>query len=236
MTDDDRGGGLGIAEPESSLLIGEDDGTRSLLAALDRVRSELDRERAAAPPLVDELLALPPEIREERLRRDLRFHTWGVCELLLARSLEAVRGDGATATAATTAEWLARLALAGTERLDPALHPPPVVGDLRARTWAAAGEARRRQGDLAGAEAALREAAAALVEGTGDLLVEAHLLEFEAAVRRAEARNRDAAALLKQAAARYRQAGETGLLERVLAERAALLALGNTPQEPARYF
>ena len=233
MTDDDRGGGLGIAEPESSLLIGEDDGTRSLLAALDRVRSELDRERAAAPPLVDELLALPAEIREERLRRDLRFHTWGVCELLLARSLEAVRGDGA---AATMAESLARLALAGTERLDPALHPPPVVGDLRARTWAAAGEARRRQGDLAGAEAALREAAAALVEGTGDLLVEAHLLEFEAAVRRAEARNRDAAALLKQAAARYRQAGETGLLERVLAERAALLALGNTPQEPARYF
>ncbi len=234
MTDDDRGGGLGIAEPESSLLIGEDDGTRSLLAALDRVRSELERERAAAPALVDELLALPPDQREARLRRDVRFHTWGVCELLLARSLGAGKGGGAAS--AETAEPLARLALAGAERLDPVLHPPPVVGDLRARAWAAAGEARRRQGDLAGAEAALREAAAALVEGTGDLLVEAHLLEFEAAVRRAEARNRDAAALLKQAAARYRQAGETGLLERVLAEREALLALGNTPQEPARYF
>ena len=231
MTDDDRGGGLGIAEPDSSLLIGEDDGTRSLLAALDRVRSELDRERAAAPALVDELLALAPGLREARLRRDVRFHTWGVCELLLARSLEAVTEAGAA-----VAESLARLALAGAERLDPVLHPPPVVGDLRARTWAAAGEARRRQGDLAGAEAALREAAACLVEGTGDLLVEAHLLEFEAAVRRAEARNRDAAALLKQAAARYRQAGETVLLERVLAEREAVLAQGNTPQEPVRYF
>jgi hypothetical protein len=229
MIDDDRGGGLGIAEPAAGLLIGEDDGTRSLLAALDRVRAELDRERAAAPALADELLALAPELREARLRRDVRFHTWGLCELLLARSLEAMTEPGA-------AEALARLALAGAERLDPVLHPPPVAGDLKARTWAAAGEARRRQGDLAGAEAALREAAAALAAGTGDLLVEAHLLEFEAAVRRAEARNRDAAALLKQAAARYRQAGETLLLERVLAEREAVLALGNTPQEPARYF
>jgi len=231
MTDDDRGGGLGIAEPDASLLIGEDDGTRALLAALDRVRAGLDRERAAAPALVDELLALAPELREARLGRDVRFHTWGVCELLLARSLEVV-----TEADAAAAESLARLALAGAERLDPVLHPPPVVGDLRARLWAAAGEARRRQGDLAGAEAALREAAGCLVEGTGDLLVEAQLLEFEAAVRRAEARNRDAAALLKQAAARYRQAGETLPLERVLSEREAVLALGNTPLEPVRYF
>jgi hypothetical protein len=231
MTDDDRGGGLGIAEPAAGLLIGEDGGARALLAALDRVRSELDRERAAAPALADELLALPPELREGWLRRDARFQTWGLCELLLARGLEAMTGPGAAA-----AEALARLALAGAEQLDPVLHPPPVVGDLKARTWAAAGEARRRQGDLTGAEAALREAAAALAAGTGDLLVEAHLLEFEPNVRSAQARTREAAALLKQAAARYRQAGETLPLLRVLAEREAVLALGNTPQEPVRYF
>jgi hypothetical protein len=231
MTDDDRDGGLGIAEPASGLLIGEDGGTRSLLAALDRVRSELDRERAAAPALADELLALAPDLREARLRRDVRFQTWGLCELLLARSLAAMTEPGPAA-----AEAFAWLALTGAERLDPVLHPPPVVGDLKARTWAAAGEARRRQGDLAGAESALREAAACLAAGTGDLLVEAHLLEFEAAVRRAEARTREAAALLKQAAARYRQAGETLLLERVLAEREAVLAESNTPQEPVRYF
>jgi hypothetical protein len=218
MTDDNRGGALHIvepAEPASALLAGEGvGGARALLAGLSRVWSELDRERAAAPRLMGELLALPLELREKRLRRDPRFHTWGVCELLLAKSLEAEEPAAAGS--------LAALALAGTERLDPERHPPPVVSDLRARAWAAFGEARRRQGDLGGAEEALRAAAACLAHGTGDLLVEARLLEFEAAVRRTQGRGGEAAALLKQAAARYRQVGETQLLERVLAEREAI--------------
>jgi hypothetical protein len=214
MTDDKRGGTLDIVEPASALLSGEDGGgARSLLASLSRLRSALDRERAAAPRLVGELLALPPERREEWLLQDPRFHTWGVSELLLAKSLEAEE---------PAAGSLAALVLAGTERLDPALHPPPVVGDLRARAWAALGEARRRQGDLGGAEEALRAAAACLAQGTGDPLVEARLLEFEAAVRRAQGRAGETAALLKQAAARYRQVGETQLLERALAEREAI--------------
>jgi hypothetical protein len=215
MIDNKRGGTLDMVEPASALLSGEDGGgARALLASLSRVRSALDRERAAAPRLAGELLALPLERREERLLRDARFHTWGVCELLLAKSLEA--GEPAAAGS------LAALALAGTERLDPVLHPPPVVGDLRARAWATLGEARRRQGDLGGAEEALRAAAACLAQGTGDLLVEARLLEFEAAVRRAQGRAGETAALLKQAAARYRQVGETQLLERALAEREAI--------------
>src|SRR3954452_23677978 len=90
MTDDDRGGALEIAEPSPALLLREDDGgTESLLASLSRLRSALDRERAEAPVLAAELLALAPVERRERLRRDGRFHTWGLCELLLARSLEA---------------------------------------------------------------------------------------------------------------------------------------------------
>jgi tetratricopeptide (TPR) repeat protein len=219
MTDDDRGGTLESARPGAGLLLQEaGDGPDSLLAALSRARSELDRERAAAPALAAELLALPPGSREERLRRDSRFHTWGLCELLLTRSLEAPEP-------ATAAE-LALLALAGADRLDPERHPAPVVGDLKARAWAAAGEARRKQGDLTGAEEALRAAAAGLARGTGDLLVEARLLEFEAAVRRTQGRPGEAAALLKQAAARYRQSGETQHLERVLADREAVLREG----------
>jgi tetratricopeptide (TPR) repeat protein len=212
MTDDDRGGTLEMVLQEDG------DGPDSLLAALSRARSELDRERAAAPSLVAELLAIPPAAREEELCRDPRFHTWGLCELLLRRSLEAPEP--------AAADELALLALAGTERLDPVRHPAPVVGDLKARIWAAAGEARRRQGDLAGAEEALRAAATSLAQGTGDLLVEARLLEFEAAVRRTQGRTREAAALLKQAAARYRQIGETQHLERVLADRETVLREG----------
>jgi tetratricopeptide (TPR) repeat protein len=216
MIEDHRGGALQIAEPATPLLLQEDGGgTDSLLAALGRLRSVLDRERAEAPDLASELLALAPERREERLRRDLRFRTWGLCELLLEKSLAAA--DPAEAAS------LAALTLAGTDRLDPARHAVPVVEDLKARAWAAAGEARRRQGDLAAAEEALRAAAACLAHGTGDLLVEARLLEFEAAVRRQQGRGGEAAALLKLAAGRYRESGETELLERVLAARAEVL-------------
>ena len=220
MTDDDRGGTLEMVLQEDG------DGPASLLAALSRARSELDRERAAAPALAAELLALPPVPREEELRRDPRFHTWGLCELLLRQSLDAPEP--------AAADELALLALTGAERLDPERHPAPVVADLKARIWAAAGEARRRQGDLAGAEEALRAAAAGLAQGTGDLLVEARLLEFEAAVRRTQGRTREAAALLKQAAARYRQIGETHHLERVLADREDVLREGGQILLPPR--
>jgi hypothetical protein len=223
MTDDDRGAG-----PGSGLLLQEDgDGPGALLAALSRARSELDRERAAAPALAAELLALPPERREERLRQDRRFQTWGLAELLLARSLDAPEP--------AEAAGLALLALTGAERLDPERHPAPVAGDLKARIWAAAGEARRRRGDLAGAEEALRAAATSLALGTGDLLVEARLLEFEAAVRRTQGRAGEAAALLKQAAARYGQVGETQHLERVLAERESILREGSLARPPRPY-
>ncbi|PYQ67746.1 MAG: hypothetical protein DMF53_01255 [Acidobacteria bacterium] len=217
MTDDDRGGALEIAEPSPALLLREDDGgTEALLASLSRLRSALDRERAEAPALAAELLALAPIERRERLRRDGRFHTWGLCELLLARSLEA-------GTEPAEAGALATLALAGAEQLDRERHAAPVVEDLKARAWAAAGEARRRQGDLAGAEESLRAAAGCLAHGTGDLLVEARLLEFEAALRRQQGRGGEAAALLKLAAARYRESGEADLLKRALATRDELL-------------
>lgn len=217
MTEDDRGGALEIAEPSPALLLREDQGdTEALLASLSRLRSALDRERAEAPALAAELLALAPAERRERLCRDGRFHTWGLCELLLARSL-------AAGTEPVEAGALATLALAGAERLDRERHAAPVVEDLKARAWAAAGEARRRQGDLAGAEESLRAAAGCLAHGTGDLLVEARLLELEAVLRREQGRGREAASLLKLAAARYRESGEVDLLQRALAARDELL-------------
>ena len=89
MTDDPRGGALEIAEPAPPLPLPEDrDGTGSLLASLNRLRSALWRDRAAAPALASELLALAPERREDRLRQDSRFQTWGLCELLLTKNSE----------------------------------------------------------------------------------------------------------------------------------------------------
>lgn len=216
------------AEPIPSLLLeedGEDTGS-SLLEILNRVRSVLDRERSEAPALVDELLALVPEERGERLRREPRFHNWGLCELLLARSTAAETGP---ANPGDDAVDLAALVLVVADLLDRSRHAPPVVEDLKARAWAAAGEACLRREDLAGAEDALRGAASCLAQGTGDLLVEGRLLEFEAAVRRHQGRSGEAAALLKMAAARYREIGESELLARAVAARNEILG----PRPPA---
>lgn len=209
--------GVELTEPDPALPGEEGEDAESLLATLRRLSAVLDRERGEAPVLCAELLALPQERREERLAADPRFHTWGVCEILLTRSAESDAAEGAR---------LALLALSGADLLDPVQHAAPVVADLKARAWAATGEALRRQRKLAGAEEALRAAASCLAQGTGDLLVEARLLEFEAAVRREQGRSGEAAALLKLAAARYRETGETQRLERVLAERGDLLRQG----------
>lgn len=181
---------------------------RSLLERLARTQAALDRERAEAPSLCARLLDLPPEEQVERLRAEPRLHTWGVCEVLLEKSLAAAETDAAESGR------LATLVLTASNLLDEALHVAPVVQDLEARAWACLGEARLRADDLPGAEEALREGAARLAHGTGDLLVEARLLEFEASVRRQQGRSSEAAALLKQAESRYREANEHHLAAR----------------------
>jgi tetratricopeptide (TPR) repeat protein len=181
---------------------------RSLLERLARTQAALDRERAEAPSLCARLLELPPGEQIESLRAEPRLHTWGVCEVLLEKSLAAAETDAAESGR------LAILVLTASNLLDEALHVAPVVQDLEARAWACLGEARLRAGDLPGAEEALREGAARLAHGTGDLLVEARLLEFEASVRRQQGRTSEAAALLKQAESRYREANEHHLAAR----------------------
>src|ERR1700681_185540 len=94
MAEDDRSGrGLEIAEPEAALSAKDSAGKNPLLAVLEQVRSTLDRERAAAPAFCDELLALPPAAALEGICREDRFQTWGVCELLLAKSAELTSAD-----------------------------------------------------------------------------------------------------------------------------------------------
>jgi len=198
------------------------DGT--LCECLSRARQSLERERASAPELLAELLAGPSAGQPCRIAVDPRFQTWGIAELLLARSqtlLAASADDVAPAIHPAEAGRLGHLALAVAGLLREH-HPVPLVQDLRARAWASVGEASLAAGDLPGAAAALRSAAACLAHGTGDLLVDARLLEFEAAVRAAQGSPGDAIALLKQAAARYRKLNEPCHLARVLARREEL--------------
>jgi hypothetical protein len=197
-------------------------GTKGLLERLARTQAALDRERAEAPALCARLLALPVEQQTEHLAGDPRLHTWGVCEVLLERSLTAAESDS------VESGRQAALVLTASARLDEALHCAPVVQDLEARAWACLGESRLRSGDIAGAEAALHEAAARLGHGTGDLLVEARLLEFEAAVRRQQGHTGEAAALLKQAESRYHEANEHHLAARTHHKRDQVLQQAET--------
>ena len=193
----------------------------SLLARLTRARSVLERERREAPALFEELLALPPVLQLERVNREPRLRTWGLCELLLARAQE-------LADEPQESGRLAGLALTAAQGLDPELHSAPLVQDFKTRAWAAAGEAWRRAGELRRAEEALGAAAGCLAHGTGDLLLDAQLLEFEAAVRQDQGRIGEADALFKQAAARYGALREDDLQARALSQRAEL---HNSPPE-----
>jgi len=205
-------------------------GGGALLERLARTREILERERSEAPDLLAELLAEEPDRQLDRVARDPRFQTWGLCELLLnvvpaanAANVANAANAAKIADIADIAETgrRARLVLAVADHLGDR-HPAQLVEDLRARAWARVGEACLATADLAGAEEALRTAAACLGHGTGDLLVDARLLEFEAAVRCAQGRPGDAIAPLKQAAARYRKANEVDHLARVVAWREAL--------------
>jgi tetratricopeptide (TPR) repeat protein len=217
----------------------------ALCERLTRARQALERERAEAPKLAAELLALPAAVQPCRIAVDPRFQTWGMAELLLARARGLLAksspklplavgsavaagdagdaGHAVDAVDAVDAGRQARLALAISAHLG-TRHPDSLVQDLRARAWAVAGEACLATSDLTGAADALRSAAACLAHGTGDVLVDARLLEFEAAVRAAQGQPGEALALLKQAASRYRRVNEPDLLDRVLAWREELQA------------
>ncbi|HSF44294.1 MAG TPA: hypothetical protein VLT87_31190 [Thermoanaerobaculia bacterium] len=231
MAEDDRlGRALAFAGPASPADPGEESvGAETLLTRLARARSALGRERAEAPGLVDLLLSEPAPGRRELAETDPRFHTWGVCELLLDRALAAEDTDPGTSGS------LADLTLATAEHLDPRHHAAPVVEDLKARGWACLGRALLAQSDLDAAGKALQSAASCLAQGTGDLLVEARLLDFEAAVREREGRPGEAAALLKQAASRYREIGDTLLFARAREKREQILqqASGRGAARPA---
>jgi tetratricopeptide (TPR) repeat protein len=92
---------------------------------------------------------------------------------------------------------------------------------IQARAWGRLGDARRRAGDLAGAEEALATAAKALAEGA-DALDRAEVLELQARLLAEQDRLDDAECLLGRALALYRALGERHLEGRVLVLAAAV--------------
>jgi tetratricopeptide (TPR) repeat protein len=187
-------------------------------------QAAVDRERSAAGPLVAELLARRPERQRGVLRSDVRFHTWGVLEQLLERSVDRIPADS------RESERLAVLALAQSDHLDTAYYGPTRIADMRARAWAAVAEARRLRSDFAGSEAAFAAARVHLWGGTGDALEWAVLFEAEAALRRCQRQLAEARELLLHALEIFVENGEE---QRVAMGLVRLAAVHREEGEPA---
>ncbi|HEX4962868.1 MAG TPA: tetratricopeptide repeat protein [Thermoanaerobaculia bacterium] len=162
----------------------------------------LERERDEAPGLFLELVEPPAEEREALLGRASRFHTWGVFELLVERSLEVTLKDPAHG------ESLGVLALRLADHLDTERYGAEHIADFRARAWAYRGNACRMRFDFPAAEAAFLSAHSLLKEGTGDGVERAILLDLRASLRRAQRRFGEALRLLGRAVVIFLGAGE----------------------------
>jgi tetratricopeptide (TPR) repeat protein len=169
--------------------------------AVESRQAALERERSEAPSLFVELMACPQDRRDLLVRDDERFHTWGVFELLIERSLEEGIHDPATA------EALAHLSLRASEFLDFSYYGVKLVEDLRARAWSHLANSRRLRSDHQGAEEAFERAEAHLQKGTRDPLERAIFLDLKASLRRGQRRFDEALKLLRRAVAIFSQYG-----------------------------
>jgi hypothetical protein len=147
-------------------------------------------ERAAAPGLYAELMAICPRARLLAAQQDPRFASLGLVAHLLAQP---------SPEHPEAAERRARLALELLGRLGPGRYPARLVGDFESRAWLALAEAKARRPHVAATDAALARAALALARGSGDGLEVAHHLERHAAVRRRLGRRGEARRLLRRA-------------------------------------
>jgi tetratricopeptide (TPR) repeat protein len=159
------------------------------------IDAALARSRAEAPRLLEELLPLAPEERLARLHADLRFVSWGLCEVLVRKSCQTAPERPSEAV------HLADLAVHVADRIaEGDLFEEHWVYQLRSLAWAALGNARRVQGDLTGAERSFDMADSwweAGTQGTEDALgYEPVVLDLKASLRLAQRRFPEAFKLL----------------------------------------
>ena len=154
----------------------------------------LSGERVEAPALFVELTRMTsPEQRSFLLENSPRFHTWGVFELTIERSLETSLQNP------LQGEDLGLLAVRLAESLNSDLYGTDLIEDLKARAWSYVANARRLRSDLRGAEEAFAYAHEAIQRGTKDPLERAALLDLEGSLRRDQQQFDEARRLFRRA-------------------------------------
>ncbi len=108
------------------------------------------------------------------------------------------------------------------------------MNDLRARARAARGNARRIQGDLAGAGGDLRQAARLLPEGTGDPLEEAFVRLRQAYLSMARRRFQEAIGAFDGVLRLYRLVGEDHWVGRTLIDKGTAVGYSGAPDRAIR--
>jgi len=154
--------------------------------------AEVERDRAAAGALRDELLSLPVERREEGIQDEPRFHSLGLACLLTAE------GEKAAAADPPRAEALAQLALTIGDWLAARRFGDSAVASAEAEAWCLLGDARRRAAK--DPELAFRAAARHLAAVPLDGRARARFCHGLALLRRDQERTDEALALLARAA------------------------------------
>jgi tetratricopeptide (TPR) repeat protein len=185
----------------------------------------LSRERAAAPDLLAELAEHTGEQRELLLRNGRRFHTWGLCELLIEHSLTASLQNP------VEGEELGLLALRLLDLLPSERYRAENLEDGRARAWAHVANARRIRSDLDGAERAFRAAWGRFEAGSRDLFEKAILLDLEASLHRARRRFAAAFGFLRRAVGLFLELGERHRAGRSLVNLATVYQYAGQPEQ-----
>jgi tetratricopeptide (TPR) repeat protein len=182
-------------------------------------------ESRQAPELFAWLGEHPFEEQLELVEEREDFQAWGLCNLLVRRSFEAVFENPEQATD------LAELAVRVTHHLGE-VYDPNWVLDLRARAYAHLANAQRVLGELRSAEAAFRNAERYLSQSTsGNSLILAELLDLKSSLRRAQRRLGESLMLADQALHRYRENHEhRGIAKMLLFKVTVLRELGDLEQ------
>ncbi len=174
-------------------------------------------ETRGAPELLGRLEGLPYAEQIRLVEEDEDFHTWGLCRLLLTRSLAQTSDDPAQAVD------LANLAVRVSCHLDESYDPHWVL-DLRAQAHAYLGNARRVLGELRSADDAFLQAGELLARSmTGIPRVQAEILDLKGSLRRAQRQLDEALQLADQALGLYRSSGDPQGVAITLLKKAKIL-------------
>ncbi len=201
---------------------------------VERAGAALAAERAAAPELLRELLALPQDRQRDEVSTPgspgSRYHTWGFCSLLLDTARDWWFQEPARALE------LARLGVEVAERLDGEAYGLARVRDMAARAWSTLGGAQRIRGDFHDAEGSFVRAEQRLKQGTGDLVEKANVLLLKASLRGNQQRFREAFQLLDRVASLGRRCEDDHLCGKALITRGFLLGLANDQEAAIRHL